>query len=419
MDALSIHGGVALKGVAEVSGSKNAALPIMAAALLTGGTNVFRNIPQLRDMATMSELLRTMGATVTSRGSTLSIATSGVRNLVAPYELVKTMRASALVLGPLVARYGAARVSLPGGCAIGARPINLHLAGLTAMGAAIDLDDGYVTATAKRLHGTEFSFDITTVGGTETLMMAASLAEGRTTLVNAACEPEIEELARVLNKMGARIEGAGTTVVTIDGVDELRPVEHAIIADRIEAATLLIAAAATRGDVVVRNVALEHMESVVSFLREMGVVIDSSERGVRVRAKGDLDAVDIQTLPFPGYPTDLQAQGMALLTTARGTALVTETIYENRFMHVSELQRMGANIAVRGATAAVTGVARLKAAPLMATDIRASASLVIAALMAEERTVVSRIYHLDRGYEALEKKLRALGARIRRVKGTL
>lgn len=400
-----------------MSGSKNAALPIMAAALLTGGTNRFKNIPTLRDIDTMAALIRQMGAEVVLERGAVSIATSGVQNLVAPYDLVKTMRASILVLGPLLARFGEARVSLPGGCAIGARPVNLHLAGLEAMGAEIDLVEGYIVARAKRLHGAEISFDSPSVGGTENLMIAASIADGRTTLINAAREPEVEELARVLNKMGARIEGAGTSVLTIEGVPELHPVEHAIIADRIEAGTLMMAVGATHGDVLIRNCPLEQLESVVAKLRAVGVRVESTGSGVRVSADAEIVATDFQTLPYPGFPTDLQAQMMALLSVARGVSVITESIFENRFMHVSELQRLGANIVVRGRAAIVTGVERLRGAPVMATDLRASASLVIAALIADERTTVSRIYHLDRGYEAMEKKLRALGARVRRIKG--
>ncbi len=368
----------------------------------------------------MQRLLGDLGAKITTRpAGTTIVDTSTVDNVEAPYDLVKTMRASVVVLGPLTARHGRARVSLPGGCAIGARPIDQHLKGLAAMGAKIELAHGYVTTRARRLHGATIAFDMVTVTGTENLMMAAALADGHTTLENAAREPEVEELARVLNKMGARIRGAGTHLITIDGVEELHPVEHAIIPDRIEAGTLLVAAAVTRGNVLVRDCLLEHLEAVVAKLRAAGVDVTPEDGGLRVRAKADLKPVDISTQPFPGFPTDMQAQFMVLATRAKGQSVLIETIFENRFMHVPELQRMGADIQVEGRTVIVRGPTKLTGAQVMATDLRASASLVLAGLVAEGKTEVRRIYHLDRGYDRLDKKLRALGADVRRSKGGL
>jgi UDP-N-acetylglucosamine 1-carboxyvinyltransferase len=334
----------------------------------------------------------------------------------APYELVKTMRASVLVLGPLVARYQRARVSMPGGCAIGARPIDQHLKGLEALGAEIELSEGYVEARARRLKGATVTFDLITVTGTENVMMAAVLAKGRTLIENAAREPEVEELARVLNKMGARISGAGSDVITIDGVDDLKPVDHAIIADRIEAGTLLVSAAITGGDVLVKRAVPEHLEPVIHKLREAGCKVTVEADGIRCQVKDRVRSVDLRTQEHPGFPTDMQAQVMALMATATGTSLIHESIFENRFMHVAELRRMGADITVEGHTAVVRGIAKLQGAPVMATDLRASASLVLAGLAAEGRTTIGRVYHLDRGYERLEQKLRGLGADIRRVK---
>jgi len=345
------------------------------------------------------------------------VANRRLARLEAPYELVKTMRASVLVLGPLVARYGQARVSLPGGCAIGARPIDQHLKGLERLGAEIEIEHGYVNARAKRLCGAEIVLDLPTVTGTENLMMAASLAKGRSVIENAAREPEVEELARVLNKMGARIQGAGTSVVTIEGVDALQPVQHAIMPDRIEAGTLMVAAAMTEGDVLIENCPTELCEAVVTKLRQAGARIASEGGGVRVQGPKEIHPADLKTQPYPGFPTDMQAQMMALLARAKGVSVITETIFENRYMHVSELCRMGADIKVEGATAVVTGVPRLEGAPVMASDLRASAALVLAGLVAENTTEVLRIYHLDRGYERLEVKLRKLGADVRRVRG--
>jgi len=419
MDAIEIEGGVPLKGEVEVSGSKNATLPQIAAALLAPGRSVFRNVPELADIRTMGRLLSHMGARISrdekTGGHTLHIDAADLPRPEAPYELVKTMRASVLVLGPLVARLGRARVSLPGGCAIGARPIDQHLKGLSALGAHIELAHGYVEATAKRLRAAQFVFDLPTVTGTENLMMAAALADGRSVLENCAREPEVSALAAVLNRMGARVEGAGTSTVVIDGVRELRPADVEVIPDRIEAGTLLGAALITGGDVLVRRARAEDLDAFLVKVREAGATVVAERDGLRLRAPKAADAVDFVTAPFPGFPTDLQAQLMACMTIARGASRVVETVFENRFMHVQELSRMGAEIHVDGHTAVVKGVANLSGAPVMATDLRASASLVLAGLRAEGVTTVHRVYHLDRGYEALENKLRSLGARVRRV----
>ena len=421
MDAIVIVGNGPLKGETHASGAKNAALPILASSLLAEGPHTFRNVPDLADVTTMLKVLGTMGCDAErGKGRARHTCHVGVPSSVtpeAPYELVKTMRASVLVLGPLVARWGRARVSMPGGCAIGARPIDQHLKGLKALGAEIELHEGYVEARAKRLRGGTVTFDLVTVTGTENVLMAATLAKGRTLIENAAREPEIEELARVLNKMGARISGAGSDVITVDGVDVLRPVDHAIIADRIEAGTLLVAAAITGGDVLVRHAVPEHLDAVIQKLRETGCRVSVEDDGIRLVAPARVDAVDVKTQEHPGFPTDMQAQLMALMCTARGTSVITENIFENRFMHVAELRRMGADVQAEGSTAVVRGQERLSGAPVMATDLRASASLVLAGLRAEGKTTVARVYHLDRGYERLERKLRALGANVRRVKG--
>jgi UDP-N-acetylglucosamine 1-carboxyvinyltransferase len=400
-----------------VSGAKNAALPILCAALLADGRSTFRNVPALRDIDTTAALLRFMGAAVDCAPPVVTVDPSGFKRAEAPYELVKQMRASVLVLGPLVARHGRAVVSLPGGCAIGERPIDQHLKGLEAMGAAIKLEHGYVKVQVDRLRGADIVLDTPTVTGTENLMMAAVLAKGRTTILNAAHEPEVEELARVLNKMGASVEGAGTDVVRIQGVASLQPVDHAIIPDRIEAGTFLVAAAATGGDVLVRNCQLEHLEAVAAKLRQAGVELVRQDDGVRVHPrKGPLRSLEITTAPHPGFPTDMQAQLMVLMTAASGRSVITETIFENRFMHVGELRRMGADIEIRGRTAFVGGPTPLSGAQVMATDLRASASLVIAGLLAEGTTEILRVYHIDRGYEHIEKKLQGLGARIERYR---
>ncbi|MBS2029497.1 MAG: UDP-N-acetylglucosamine 1-carboxyvinyltransferase [Deltaproteobacteria bacterium] len=420
MDKIVIQGGVSLKGEVTISGAKNAALPILASSILAEGEHLFRNVPDLADVRTMNKLLAIMGAEAERATGKLKdairIRVPAELTPEAPYELVKTMRASVLVLGPLCARFGRARVSLPGGCAIGARPIDQHLKGLKALGATIELKSGYVEARAKKLRGATVNFDMVTVTGTENLMMAACLAEGRTVLENAAREPEVEELARVLNKMGARIAGAGTDVITIEGVDGLKAVEHAILPDRIEAGTFAVAAAMTQGDVLLRRCVPEHLDAVIQKLRATGATISAEDGGIRVKGPRTVKPVDIKTQPHPGFPTDMQAQLMVLMTVADGSSVITETIFENRFMHAQELQRMGADITIDGHTAVVKGVAMLQGAPVMATDLRASASLVLAGLRAGGVTEVQRVYHLDRGYERIERKLRGLGARIKRAK---
>jgi UDP-N-acetylglucosamine 1-carboxyvinyltransferase len=419
MDKIVITGGRSLGGEIAVSGAKNAALPILAASLLAQGRHLFRNVPNLVDVATMLKVLERLGCSTRRtggpRGREREVEVPADIFPEAPYELVKTMRASVLVLGPLVARYGRARVSLPGGCAIGARPIDQHLKGLQALGADIRLEGGYVDARAKRLRGARFTFDVVTVTGTENLLMAASLAQGRTLLENAAREPEVEELARVLNKMGAHVSDAGTDAITIEGVDALAPVEHSILPDRIEAGTLLVAAAITSGDVLVKGAVPEHLDAVLQKLREAGCRITAEPGGLRCRGPRDIDSVDVKTSAHPGFPTDMQAQLMVLMTVAQGTSVISENVFENRFMHVSELQRMGADIRIQGSTAVVKGVKRLSGAPVMATDLRASASLILAGLRAHGRTDVHRVYHLDRGYERLDRKLRILGANVRRA----
>ena len=420
MDQIIIRGIGPLKGETYASGAKNAALPILASSLLADGKHTFRNVPDLADVRTMLKVLETMGCEAERlTGKKSHTCEINVRKKIvpeAPYALVKTMRASVLVLGPLLARHGRARVSMPGGCAIGARPIDQHLKGLKALGAQIELTEGYVEARAKRLRGAVVNFDLITVTGTENVMMAAALAKGRTTLENAAREPEIEELARVLNKMGARISGAGSNVITIEGVEGLNPIDHAIISDRIEAGTLLVAAAITGGEVLVKHAVPEHLEAVIQKLREVGCQVRARDGGIYLKAPGTLRPANVKTTEHPGFPTDMQAQLMALLSVADGTSIISENIFENRYMHVAELRRLGADIAVEGAAAVVRGVKRLSGAPVMATDLRASASLILAGLRAEGRTTVSRVYHLDRGYERLEKKLRSLGADIRRLK---
>ncbi len=416
MDKIVIHGGVPLRGEVAVSGSKNAALPIMAAALLTAEPVIIRNVPRLRDIATALALLDQLG--VQGRwldDHTLELCAAQIRSHEAPYDLVKTMRASFFVLGPLLARSGRARVSTPGGCAIGARPVNLHIRGIRALGARVQMRHGYVEAHAERLTGARLWLDTASVGATENIIMAATLARGRTTLENAAREPEVQDLARMLNAMGAGISGAGSHVIEIEGVERLHGAEHTVVNDRIEAGTLMVAAAITGGDVLVRGACAHDLEATIAKLQESGAEVTPEADGLRVARRGGIRPVELRTLPFPGFPTDLQAQMMALLTNAEGTSVITETIFENRFMHALELLRMGADIAMKGATAVVRGVPRLSGAPVMATDLRASSSLVLAGLAAENTTEVQRVYHLDRGYEALESKLRALGARIERV----
>ena len=416
MDAIVVHGGCPLNGEVRISGAKNAALPIIASSLLANGNSILKNVPQLRDIRTMVKLLERMGARVAFKDDVVHSEIDRLEKMEAPYDLVKTMRASVLVLGPLVARYGRARVSLPGGCAIGARPINYHLQGLKALGAEIKLEHGYIEAHAKRLQGAEITFEKPTVGGTENVMMAAVLAHGQTIIENAAREPEIAELAIVLNKMGAHVSGAGTGIITIEGVDELKPVEHSIIPDRIEAGTFLVAGGLMGGELLLRYGQVDHIVALVEKLCEAGLQITQEQQGIRIRGNGELQPVNVTTLPYPGFPTDMQAQFMTLMTRAQGTSVITETIFENRFMHVNELMRMGADIKITGNTAVVKGPAELSGAPVMATDLRASASLILAGLTAKGTTEVSRIYHLDRGYEQIESKLKKLGADIERVR---
>jgi UDP-N-acetylglucosamine 1-carboxyvinyltransferase len=420
MDKIVVEGGVALKGSVTVSGAKNAALPVIAASLLAEGDHVVRNVPDLADVRTLGKLLGHMGCEVDRSAGERRVAVRVPRGVKpeAPYELVKTMRASVVVLGPLVARWGKARVSLPGGCAIGARPIDQHLKGLAALGAEIHLEHGYVEALAPRgrLRGTIFTFDGQTVTGTENVMMAAALADGRTVLRNCAREPEVADLAAALVRMGARIEGAGTDEIRIDGVDSLRPLDHSVIPDRIEAGTFLVAGALPGNDVVVRGCVPEHLEALVEKLRVVGADVLPVEGGLRVVGDGRPRPADVRTAPHPGFPTDMQAQLMVLLCLASGSSRITETVFENRFMHVQELQRLGADITVEGKVAVVRGVPELSGAPVMASDLRASAALVLAGLAAQGTTDVLRVYHLDRGYERIEEKLAPLGARIRRAR---
>ena len=416
MDKLVIEGGVPLSGTVTISGAKNAALPILTAALLTGEALIVENVPHLRDVSTMLNLLMQMGVTTSldEKGG-VELRAEKITDPVAPYELVKTMRASVLVLGPLVARLGEARVSLPGGCAIGLRPVDQHLKGLQAMGATIDMEQGYMIARAGRLKGARICMDLVRVTGTENLMMAATLADGVTIIENAAREPEVPDLAACLTAMGAKISGAGTDVITVEGVERLHGARHSVMPDRIETGTFLVAVAATGGDVRLTGVRPDTLDAVLGKLREMGVSIETGSDWIQVRANGAKKAVNVRTAPYPAFPTDMQAQFMALNSVAQGASRVVETIFENRFMHVQELQRLGANIEVEGNTAVIKGVAGLNGATVMATDLRASASLVVAGLIARGKTTIERIYHLDRGYERIEEKLSKLGARIRRV----
>lgn len=417
MDKLQIRGGVPLDGEVRISGAKNAALPILAGALLADGPVTIGNVPHLRDVTTMIELLGRMGASVTiDERMRIEVDPRTTRETFAPYELVKTMRAAILVLGPLVARYGSADVSLPGGCAIGARPVNIHVAGLQAMGADVHIENGYIKARAGRLKGARIVLETVTVTGTENLMMAATLAEGRTILENAAREPEIADLALFLNSMGAQITGHGTDTIVIDGVETLHGTSYEVLPDRIEAGTYLVAGAITGGRVRARGARAEHLDAVLAKLEEAGASVTRGEGFIEVDMRGRRPrAVDIRTAPHPGFPTDMQAQFAALNTVADGVGTIVETIFENRFMHMLEMRRMGAEIRLEGNTAIIKGVPKLTAAPVMATDLRASASLVLAGLVAEGTTEVERIYHIDRGYECIEEKLQGLGAQIRRV----
>jgi len=417
MDKLKITGGVPLRGQVRISGAKNSALAAMAASLLSSEELFLENVPMVNDILTTRRLLKELGADVEFEGrSSARLKVSRIASHEAPYELVKTMRASVLVLGPLLARTGKARVSLPGGCAIGARPIDLHIKGLEKLGATIRTEYGYVEATARRLKGANVAFDKITVGGTENLMMAAALAEGQTTLMNSALEPEITDLAELLNKMGARVTGAGTSTITIEGVEALHGASHSIIPDRIETGTFIAAGAMTDSDLELTACNPGHLTSVIAKMREAGANIEELSGNLRVRGGRSLRSTDVSTHEYPGFATDMQAQYMALMTQASGIALITENIFENRFMHASELIRMGANIRVDGSRAVVAGKSRLTGARVIASDLRASASLVLAGLVSEGETIIDRIYHLDRGYERIEDKLRSVGAQIERLK---
>ncbi|HUU80472.1 MAG TPA: UDP-N-acetylglucosamine 1-carboxyvinyltransferase [Acidobacteriota bacterium] len=417
MDKIVIQGGKSLRGTVKVSGAKNAALPVITACLLADGRHQLYNVPHLKDVETIKSIMSTLGVSFWEEGETLEVKCDALRDYEAPYDLVKTMRASILLLGPLLARCGKAKISLPGGCAIGARPVNLHLKALTAMGVKMKLDQGYVIAQTRRLRGANIFFDIPTVTGTENIIMAAVKARGQTVLRNAAKEPEIQDLVHMLRSMGADIEGEGTDTIVINGVEDLKPARHTIIPDRIEAGTLMIAAAITRGEVKIEGCRPEHLEAFIQKVKSTGAMVKIIDDGLFVKGPEIIESVDIQTMPFPGFPTDLQAQFMALMCIAEGSSMIKETIFENRFIHVGELRRMGADIEIDGGQALVRGKDHLLSAPVMATDLRASASLVLAGLVAQgDRTEVHRIYHLDRGYEALEKKLQHLGASIWREK---
>jgi len=419
MDRLSISGGARLDGQVRISGAKNAALPIMTATLLCDGPTVVANVPQLRDISTTIELLGRMGVSVTlDERMEVEVEPGSIRKFAAPYELVKTMRASILVLGPLLARFGRADVSLPGGCAIGARPVNLHVQGLRAMGAQVQIEDGYIKARAERLRGARIVLDTVTVTGTENLLMAATLARGETVIENAAREPEVADLAACLTTMGAKIEGAGTDTIRVQGVDTLSGARHEVLPDRIETGTFLVAGVITRGRVRTLNTRPDNLDAVLAKLAEAGAMVTTGDDWIEVDMDGRRPlAVDLRTAPFPGFPTDMQAQFTALNAVAEGVGTITETVFENRFMHVLEMQRMGADIRLEGNTAISEGVPVLHAAPVMATDLRASASLVLAGLAARGDTVIERIYHIDRGYERIEEKMRHLGATISRVPG--
>jgi len=416
MDKIVIQGGRVLKGEVKISGAKNAALPILISSLLTDGWNTYSNVPDLKDIQSTKLLLSSLGASIESDGDCIKINGGGMCNHEASYDLVRKMRASILVLGPLLARLKKARVSLPGGCAIGARPINLHLKGLARLGAVIELKHGYVEASADHLKGNEIYLDISTVTGTENLMMAAVLAKGVTVLRNAAREPEVVALADTLIKMGAKITGAGTSAITIEGVSSLKPVSVSIIPDRIEAGTFMVSAALTQGDVTLLNCEPDHLEAVMHKLRLSGAQVTVEDKSIRVQGPDEIASIDVKTLPYPGFPTDMQAQFMVLMSVANGFSIISETIFENRFIHVSELKRMGADVKISGNTAMITGVPSLSGAPVMATDLRASASLILAGLAAVGTTEINRVYHLDRGYETIEKKFAQLGAAIKRVK---
>jgi len=416
MQKLAIQGGNRLNGEVRISGAKNAALPILCASLLTDGGLQLDNVPDLNDVVTMRKLLQQLGIKIEASGNMTTLLASGVDNLEAPYDMVKTMRAAILVLGPLVARFGEARVSLPGGCAIGSRPVDLHIKGLQAMGAEIHIEHGYIHAKASRLKGARIFFDLVSVTGTENLMMAAALADGITVLENAAREPEVVDLAHCLVKMGAKIEGAGTDTITVTGVEKLHGASYRIMPDRIESGTFLVAAAATGGNITLVDTRADILENVLEKLQEAGATVSATGDKISLQMNNRPKAVNVRTAPYPAFPTDMQAQFMAMNTIAEGSAMVVETIFENRFMHVQELRRLGAQIDVEGNTAVIRGCAQLDGATIMATDLRASACLAIAGLVAQGETVIDRIYHLDRGYEHIEAKLSQLGANIRRVK---
>ncbi len=417
MDKIKIKGGNQLKGEVTISGAKNAALPVLASSILVDGTTEFSNIPDLMDVKSIKILLEDLGAKCKSKQEKIKINCSKINKTEAEYELVRKMRASILVLGPLVARFGKAKVSLPGGCAIGARPVDMHLTGLEALGAKISIKHGYIEAQANRLKGTEIYFDTPTVTGTENLMMAATLAKGTTILKNSAREPEIVALSNALKLMGAKITGAGTSVIKIKGVNSLKPAKISVIPDRIEAGTFMVAAAATRGNILIKGCEPEHMSGIIDKLKQMGSSIEIKKNQIRVKGKKTIKNINIKTLPYPGFPTDMQAQFMVLMSLAKGNSMVNETIFENRFIHVNELKRMGADISISGPNnALVRGVKTLTGASVMASDLRASASLVIAGLVAQGTTIIHRVYHIDRGYDSIEKKLSNLGADIKRIK---
>jgi UDP-N-acetylglucosamine 1-carboxyvinyltransferase len=417
MEKIIIEGGRRLEGEVTVSGAKNAVLPLMAACILTEGKNTITNVPDLADVRTMAKLLEILGAEVEFENGVLHIDSTNLDTWEAPYDLVKTMRASVLVLGPLTARFGRSRVSLPGGCAIGERPIDQHLKGLSILGAKIEIEEGYVDTIAKKLRGGVIPFDVSTVTGTENLILSSVLAEGETVILNAACEPEVTDLANFLIEMGADIKGAGTDIITIQGVKKLTPIkEYEVMPDRIEAGTFLIAALLTRGDILVKNCRFENMGALIGKLIEAGAEVMRENDAIRIKGNGEIKSVDFTTLPYPGFPTDMQAQMMTLMSIADGLSIITETIFPQRFLHAGELRRMGADIKLVGNSAVVRGVPSLSGAPTMASDLRASASLVLAGLAGKGQTHISRIYHLDRGYERLDRKLENLGARIWREK---
>ncbi|MFB0526792.1 MAG: UDP-N-acetylglucosamine 1-carboxyvinyltransferase [bacterium] len=416
MEKILITGGKKLSGMVKISGSKNASLPILVATLLTDEECMVKNVPHLQDVETILALLRILGKRISRHNKSIKISSTYRLDSEAPYELVKKMRASILVMGPLLGRLGRVRASLPGGCAIGARPINLHLRGFRKLGAKVSLDRGYVQLDAPRLHGANIYLDFPSVGATENLMMAATRARGKTIIENAASEPEIKDLASFLNKMGAKIRGAGSNIIEIEGVNALSGTVHEVIPDRIETGTFMVAGAVTGGNVAIHGANPEHLEAVITKLREAGAKITLNNKEIRVTSGKNLRATDIETIPYPGFPTDMQAQWMVLMSLTKGTSIITETVFENRFLHVGELQRMGSNIQVKGNSAIVKGVPKLSGAPVIATDLRASAALILAALAAEGKTEIFGVNHLDRGYEDIERKLKRLGARIKRIK---